>query len=170
MPRALRGAVSKVATSFDANRYVKDFERAWNAKDPSINLANYADNVELRDPISSEPLRGKEKAMENTKAWFEAFSEMEIRLKESVVQGSKAALLYECTGRHTGDFHLAPGETIPATNKRASVEVTEFVTLDAQGKVTKDVVLMDSGKLLTQLGIIPQPGATQAGGKRTVTR
>lgn len=169
MGGALRIPVIGMA-SFDPSRYMKDFETAWNAKDPQLAVQAYADNVEFYDPLTGQAVRGKEKGAENARTWFAAFSEMSFRVRSSVVQGNQVAILYDATGRHTGDFQIAPGESIPATNKTATVPMSEFLTLDANGKITRDVVVMDSGKLLMGLGIIPQPGAAQPAGKRMVTR
>jgi ketosteroid isomerase-like protein len=150
-----------VTPTFDPTRYVKDFETAWNAKDLDGAVKHHADEVELQDPLTGQTMRGKDKARENARGWFDAFSEMEMRLLQSAVQERQAAVLYECKGRHTGDLQIGGGETIPATNKRVTVLVSEFLTLGSDGKVTKDLVLLDSGKMLQQLGVIPAPGAAQ---------
>jgi len=146
---------------FDAQRYVKDFETAWNRNDPEALLQHFAENVEFQDPLSPTPRRGREAARENMRAWFGAFTEMEIRLVESVVSDDRAALLYQCTARHTGELQIAPGERIPATNKRATVDLAEFDALDAQGRIVRTRAMFDSGRLMQQLGLMPAAGSTQ---------
>jgi steroid delta-isomerase-like uncharacterized protein len=163
------GAVDTLApTSFDPARYVKDFESAWNRKDPDAFLQHYAENVEFQDPAAPKLQRGKEAARTSLRGWFEAFSEMQIRLTQNVVNDRNVALLYECNGRHTGELEIGPGERIPPTNKSARVQVAEFTTLGPDGKVVKTIALMDSAKLLQQLGVMPTPGAGQAVGRQPV--
>lgn len=153
--------------TFDANRYVKEFESAWNTKDPEPLMKWSAPDVEFQDPRSDRTTRGQSAIRESSKQWFDAFSEMKIELKQSTVSGNNVALLYRCAGRHTGELEMAPGERVPATNKPAVVDVAEFITLNNEGKIVRDVAIMDSAKLLMQLGLMP---GTQAAGQRGTTK
>lgn len=146
---------------FDPVRYSKDLESAWNLKNPDLFVPHHAENVELQDPMAPGVRRGKDAVRERLRAWSEAFSELDVRLLQSVVQDRNVALLYECTGRHTGELEIGPGERIPPTNKRAAIQFAEFITLGAEGKIVKATLMLDSGKLLQQLGVLPAPGSPQ---------
>lgn len=157
------------STRFDATQFVSDFQQAWNAKDPQAFVSKYyAGNVEFTDP-SGQPKRGADALRSTLEAWFSAFSEMSIKATQTIQSGEEVAILQRCKGRHTGELQIMPGERIPATNKTAEVDVAEFVRLDAQGKIVRDVAIMDSAQLLMQLGVLP--GAAQdAASRRTVQR
>lgn len=159
-----------MATSFDAQRYVRDLEAAFNARDPTAMARNYAANIEFSNPITSEPVRGFDAWTELARAWFGAFSDVEMRLVHSTLTGSRASILFDMSARQTGEFAIAPGETIPPTNRPVSLRIGEFLDLDDAGKVAKDFVLMDGAKLLQQLGLAPAPGAAAPTGKKAPTR
>lgn len=142
---------------FDAKQFVTDFERAWNEKDAQTMITKYYDsNVEFTDP-SGKPQRGADALRKSTEGWFGAFSEMKITVKQIVQNGNDVAILQHCRGRNTGELEVSPGERIPATNKTAEVEVAEFIRLNDQGKIVRDVAILDTAQLLMQLGVLPGP-------------
>lgn len=142
-------------TTFDARAFVKDFVNAINTKDPESILHYYADDCELTDPTTQQPLRGKEGIRKNVQQWSTAMSELKVDVKESVTSGNKAVVLFEGSGRHTGELEMGPGESIPATNKPMRLEIANFLTLDNNGKVTKDHSIFDVASLMMQLGLLP---------------
>jgi ketosteroid isomerase-like protein len=147
------------ANPFDTKSFVADFERAWNAKDPQVVISKYYDaNVEFTDPTGKVE-RGTSALAKNLSGWFGAFSEMKISLTQSVQNGNDIALVQQCKGRHTGELEVAPGERVPATNKTAVVDVAEFIRLNNEGKIVRDLNIFDSARLLMQLGLLP--GASQ---------
>lgn len=145
---------------FDPQAYVNDLQATWNKKDGQGFISKHYDaNVEFTDP-SGKPQRGAGALRATIDAWFGAFSEMKIQLVETVQSGNNVAMIQRCTGRHTGDFEVAPGEKIPATNKTATVDVADFVRINDQGKVVHEIVVLDTGRLLMQLGVMPGGGQT----------
>lgn len=162
-----------MTTTFDARAFVKDFVNAIDRKDPESVLHYYADNVELTDPTTPQPLRGKDGIRKNLEQWGSAMSETSVEIKEALTSGNKAVVLFEARGRHTGELELGPGERIPATNKPVRLEMANFLTLDNQGKVTKDHTIFDAASLMMQLGLMPdmqRAGATPERGASTSTR
>lgn len=150
--------------NFDANRFTADFVSSMNAKDPRALLSHYADNVEIIDPTTPQPLRGKEGVRKNFEQWSKGFSDMEIKLRDVVQSGNKVALRYEGKGRNTGELELSPGEPLPATNKPIRLELAEFLTLDNAGKIVKDETIFDQVSMMVQLGLMPNP--QQAGSEQ----
>jgi hypothetical protein len=148
-------------TRFDAERYVSDLERAWNDKDTSGFVSKYYDNnVEFTDP-NGKPQRGATALRGIMDSWVGAFGEMKIKITRTIQNGNDVAILQSFTGRHTGEFEIAPGERVPATNKTATVDVAEFVKVNDQGKIVHDVTILDNARLLMQLGLLPGPGQPQ---------
>lgn len=153
-------------TTFDARSFVKDLVNALNKKDPESILRHYADDCELTDPTTQQPLRGKEGVRKNVTQWANAMSELEIDVKESVTAGNKAVLLFEGRGRHTGELEMGPGEKIPATNKPLRLEVANFLTLDSSGKITKDHSIFDVASMMMQLGLLPDTQRASSASQR----
>lgn len=145
-------------TNFDARTFVNDFVTALNKKDPEGIVRYYGENVELSDPTTPQPLRGKDGVRKYVQQWSSAMSEIKIDVKDTIASGNKVAILVDVSGRHTGELELGPGETIPATNKTVRLELANFLTLDGQGKVVKDHSLFDVASMMTQLGLLPEQG------------
>lgn len=144
-------------TTFDAKQYVRDFERAWNDKNAQTFLSKYYDaNVEFTDP-SGKLQRGIDPLRNVLQTWFKGFGEMKIDVTQAIQNGNDVAILQRCKGRNTGELEMVPGEPLAATNKNAEVEVAEFIKLNAQGKIVRDVTILDSASLLMQLGHLPGP-------------
>ena len=159
----------RTTTRFDPQTYVNDLQKSWNQKDAQGFITKHYDaNVEFTDP-SGKPQRGTGPLRTTLDAWFGAFSEMKIQLVETVQTGNNVAMIQRCSGRHTGDFEVSPGEKIPATNKTATVDVADFVRINDQGKVVHEIVVLDTGRLLMQLGVMPGAGQAEQA-RRAVPR
>ena len=144
-------------TNFDPNRYVQDLVASFRSKDPEPYLRHYAENAELTDPSTPQPVRGKDAIRKNWEQWSTAFGELEASLQHGIVSGNKAAILIDMKGRHTGDLALGPGETVPATNKTVKQQIAAFLTLDSEGKIVRDQTVFDLASMLQQLGLMPSP-------------
>ena len=153
-----------MATTFDARAYLQDINRAFNEKDPEPLLRHYAENAEISDPTTRQPLRGKDGVRQNLRQWTTAMGETTFTLREAVTSPTHVALLMQVRARHTGEMELAPGERIPATNKPVQMDLANFLTLDAQGKIVKDQLIFDVAGMMTQLGLMP--GAGQGAAER----
>lgn len=139
---------------FDARQFMNDFVRAANTRSPDTLLKHYAENAEISDPSTSTPLRGKAGIRENLEHWSSAFSEFDFKVKDVVQSGNKVALLYDAKVRHTGALEIAPGETVAATARLVRLEVSEFLTISEDGKISKDVTIFDQASMLSQLGLM----------------
>lgn len=139
---------------FDVKTFMSDFTRAANTRSPDVVLRHYADDAEISDPSTPTPLRGKAGVRENIAHWSSAFSEFEFRVKDVIQSGNKVALLLDAKARHTGALEIAPGETVGPTNRTVRMEVSEFLTISDEGKITKDLTIFDQTTMLTQLGLM----------------
>jgi predicted ester cyclase len=152
-----------VTPTFDAKKYVSDFERAFNEKDVQSVMHYYDPNVEISDPSGSgKTIRGLDTFRQFMESWARGFSDTKLEATQIVQSGKDVAILQRCQGRHTGEFEVVPGEKIGATNKTVNFEVAEFIKLNDQGKIVKDIGIMDQALLMRQLGLLPSttPGQT----------
>lgn len=146
--------------TFDAKRFITEFTASMNGKDAERFLALYSENAELKDPSLTQAVRGKQAIRQNFEQWSSAFSELDLNLKDVLRSDSKVALLVEVKARHTGEFAIAPGETIPATNKAVRLDMAQFLTVGSDGKVSKDDTIFDMASMMMQLGLLPGAQAT----------
>jgi predicted ester cyclase len=155
-----------VATAFDPKRFIADFERAFQTRDYSTVRGYYDPNVEFATDTKGGTARGLDAFEAFWSTWGENFSDARIEILQSVVHGRDVAILQRCLGKHTGDgFEIAPGERVPATQKRISIHVAEFIKLGADGKIVRDDGIMDTGEMMRQLGVLPS--ATQESATRS---
>lgn len=155
--------------NFDANQFVSDFERAFNAKDLGGVFSKYYDpNVEYADP-EGKMQRGVDSLREMAESWSDGFSDTKLEVVSAVQKGNEIALLQRCTARHTGDFEMSPGESVPPTNKKIQLEIAEFLKINEQGKVVSDIGIMDGARFMKQLGLLPETSRAEPT-KKTVQR
>lgn len=152
-----------MVSHFNARAFVKDFETAINSKEPEKLLAYYAEDAEAQDPSLAQPVRGKAALRKNFDVWSRALSEMRCEIQDIVQSGESVAILFNAQARQTGEMELAPGETIPATNKVAKLDVAEFLTIDSNGRITRDRTIFDVASMMMQLGLLPSPQSSAQG-------
>lgn len=140
-----------MANVFEPQRFVNDFMRAMNSKDPSKLLTYYAEDAEIVDPSTPEPLRGKAGIERNFEQWSGAFSEVKFDVQDVVSSGGKVALRIGATARHTGTLDLGQGQTLPPSNRIVHMEVAEFLTLDQRGAIKRDETIFDVAGMLEQM-------------------
>ena len=140
-----------MTTVFDARLFIKDFVGSMNTKDPTTLLRHYSDNVVLHDPSLPEPVRGKDAITKSFEQWSASFGELDFNIKEQVTAGSKVALLIDAKARHTGPLDVGPGERIAPTGRTVRMEVAEFLTIGADGKISRDETIFDVAGMLAQL-------------------
>ena len=136
---------------FDPRRFVNDFVRAMNSKDPKPFVRHYADDAELSDPTLASPVRGRAAIEKSVEQWSRSFSQVEFNVKDVVASGNKIAIRIGATARHTGPIDAGPGEGIAPTGRTVKMEVAEFLTLDAQGKVSRDETIFDLAGMFSQI-------------------
>jgi steroid delta-isomerase-like uncharacterized protein len=111
-------------------------------------LESRGDLADLDQVCSSEVADAWRGAMEAF-----SFTDRTFTVDEMIAAGSKVAILWTTTGRHTSDYL-----GIPATGRRTSNHGSAFFTVDG-GRITDVVSYFDSDGLLRQLGATIQPPA-----------
>lgn len=158
-----------MTTAFDPKRFLADFQRAFQTRDYSTVRQYYDPNVEFATDTKGGTARGLDVFEKLWATWGDNFADAKLEVVQAVGSGKQFAILQRCSGTHTGDsFEIAPGETIPATNKPIKIHVAEFITLNDAGKIVRDDGIMDTGEMMRQLGVMPM-GEHEAS-KRAVTR
>lgn len=154
----------------------RDLINAWNTHSADKVVEHYADDAELVAPDSKETLRGKDAIRQNIQGWMKGFPDVTGDIETTVHSGQNVALLVHFSGTHKGEMELAPGAKLAPTNKKVETPVGMFLTLDQNGKITKEVDVMDIAAMVRQLGVPPEKlGAIMGGqsgsqGQRPQTR
>lgn len=115
--------------------------------------ANYIEH----SPPPGMDIKGLEGFKSIIKMNHTAFPDLKVTVTDYVENGDVAMVHYNFKGNNTGD--MGPG--MPATNKQADcngVDVLKF----KDGKCTEHWGYFEEMKMMTQLGLMPEPGAPPA--------
>ena len=100
-------------------------------------------------PISPEPLYGGKGYLSVVYLMRKSFSDVQWKIIDMVVDGEKAAVTWELTGTHDGDFM---GKK--PTGKKIKVCVMNFYYINKEGKIYKDVAAEGMIGILKPLGLV----------------
>lgn len=128
--------------------------------DPKPFLALFADDSEIY--MNGMPvIKGAKGKAEFVAAMGKAFPDMKLTVKNKWAAGPYVFAEVGFTGTNKGAFKpLIP----KATNKPVSLTLGEIYKMDG-GKIKQQWVVMNSGSMLMQLGLIKPPAAAPAGDK-----
>lgn len=85
--------------------------------------------------------------------WRAGFPDIVTEVGDIVEQGDRIAWSIRATGTHTGDFM-----GIPPSGNRVDFDSLNVATM-RDGRGYRHKVVMDTLKLMTQLGVVPDPAA-----------
>lgn len=122
---------------------------AWNEHNVEALSVLYASDYEGEDVASATPNRGWQGISAAVARYLDAFPDLQFSA-ETVVEGNRAALVWQATGTHSGVFMH-----IPPTGRKVSVRGTAFLTIEG-GKITRGVHVWDVAGLLRALGLLPE--------------
>lgn len=132
---------------------------AWNAHDVDHALSLYADDIVFVDVGSTQAFRGKQAVRQYIQAWFSAFPDMKITVKNRVISDDQLAGEIEFVGTNKGTISLSPDvPPIPATGKKINGKGTYFVHIK-NGKAKEVHTYPDLAGMLMQLGLMPMPNS-----------
>jgi steroid delta-isomerase-like uncharacterized protein len=133
---------------------VRRYFNTYNSRDAAALGVFYATDVALADPMSPEPMKGRETVLATASASWKAFPDMVWTLKGDPVVGS-GAIGYEshATGTMTGPMPGPDGE-IPATGKTFAVDMGIFWTLGTGNLIVAERAYYDWTGMLAQLGLM----------------
>ncbi|WP_328994601.1 ester cyclase [Kribbella sp. NBC_01245] len=132
---------------------VRKYVDIYNSGDAAALGVFYAADVVLVDPMSPEPMKGRETVLAVGSAFRRAFPDMVWTLTGDPVVGS-GAIGWElhATGTMTGPMPGPDGE-IPATGKTFAVDMGIFWTLGTDDLIVAEHAYFDSTGMLAQLGL-----------------
>ncbi len=95
-----------------------------------------------------------EQSRENLQGFITAFPDLSFKLRTKVAQGDSVAVSWTSSGTHTGPLPTPTGDSLPPTNKKASVNGSSFYKFK-NGKIVGSQTYWDMTGLLAQLGLMP---------------
>jgi steroid delta-isomerase-like uncharacterized protein len=136
---------------------------AYNAKDwDKISTFIAADYVEHNPMPNQKP--GLEGMKETFTMMTSAFPDFKVTANKIIAEGDHVCNYYTVTATHQGDWM-----GMPATGKSMNVEGIEIVRI-ANGKVVEHWEVFDAMKMMTQLGMMPAPGAKPEEAKKDMMK
>ncbi len=122
---------------------------AWNEHDLAGLSALYASDYEGEDVASAGPNVGQRGVSTAIARYLDAFPDLHFSA-ETVIEGNRAAVVWQATGTHSGVFMH-----IPPTGRKVSVRGTAYLTIEG-GKITRGVHVWDVAGLLRGMGLLPE--------------
>ncbi len=113
---------------------MKKFETMINTADSKLAKELIADDASFYTPASPEALYGGEGYLSVVHWMRKGFSDVQWHIKDIVADENKAAVYWDLTGTHDGEFL-----GIKASGKKISVSIMNFYYINSDGKVTNDI-------------------------------
>jgi len=113
---------------------MKKFEIMINTADSKLAKELIADDASFYTPASPEALYGGEGYLSVVHWMRKGFSDVQWHIKDIVADENKAAVYWDLTGTHDGEFL-----GIKASGKKISISIMNFYYINSDGKVTNDV-------------------------------
>jgi steroid delta-isomerase-like uncharacterized protein len=100
----------------------------------------------------SNPMN-KEQDRMYLRRYADAFPDLHYDLKDVIAQGDRVAVTWVAKGTHKAPLTMPNGDSIPATQKKATVSGSSFYEM-RNNKISRQQIYWDPVDLLTQLGVI----------------
>ena len=113
---------------------MKNFEIMINTADVSLAEELVASDAPFYTPASKEPLYGGKGYLSIVNWMRDSFSDVQWHIKDLVADDCKAAVKWELTGTHDGEFM-----GFKPSGKKISVCVMNFYYFNKEGKIINDV-------------------------------
>ena len=135
------------------------YEEAWNQKNLGILEDTHASDWVHYDPSNPADLRdGPQGNRERLAEVIVAFPDICYTLEDLIAEGDRVVARFTVRGTQRGAFG-----PIPATGRAVTMQGV-IIHRIRDGKIAEDWVVRDTLGLMQQLGVIPAPGAAEAGG------
>jgi len=122
---------------------------AWNEHDRAALSSLYANDYEGEDVASAGPNVGVQDVSTAIDRYLDAFPDLQFSA-ETVVEGNRAAVVWQATGTHSGVFMH-----IPPTGRTVTVRGATYLTIEG-GQITRGVHVWDVAGLLRGIGLLPE--------------
>lgn len=109
---------------------------------------------DFRSEVSgvSSPMN-KEQDRMYIRRYVDAFPDLHYDLKDVIAQGDRVAVTWVAKGTHKAPLTMPNGDSIPATQKKATVSGSSFFEI-RNNKVSRQRIYWDQVDLLSQLGVV----------------
>ncbi len=115
--------------------------------------ALYAADGVVYEPLSPEPIKGREAIAAVFAAFKRAIPDLEWRpIRPLVEEGKRVAFEVAATGTNDGPMTTPDGE-LPPTGRTISFELAIFETLDEDGLIAEERAYFDATGFAAQLGM-----------------
>ncbi len=142
---------ARAAVEEQNSALVKRLTEELNKGNAEIVKELYAPDVKSYSPSGSTAPASQNDNYELTKAYFNAFPDLNQTIEEIVAAGDKVTVRFIARGTHKGDF-----QGIPATGSR--MELSGIVIFHIKdGKIVEERQDVDSLGFMTQLGMELKP-------------
>ncbi|MEU5716478.1 ester cyclase [Streptomyces sp. NPDC020403] len=138
----------------DNEMFVRDLFTAWNHRDYDSIAGAVAPDCTVVEEGSGRTMKGPEGFTQLAKALFDAMPDGRFALDHLTSQGDTVVVEYTGTGTQTGDLALHAG-TLPATGQHITVHACDVYKVK-DGKIKEGRVYMDTGAIMSQLGLTRQ--------------
>lgn len=118
----------------DLKNKMQLFETMINTADDELAEVLISADASFYTPASPEPLYGGKGYLSVVHWMRQGFPDVQWIIKDMVVEGNKAAVMWNLTGTHTGDFL---GQK--ATGNKLNTTVMNIYYFNEEGKIINDV-------------------------------
>lgn len=132
------------------------FLKALNAHDVAKLGEHLADNVTYWEANMPAPITGRKAVEDHFRENWKAFPDANVQLVNRMASEEWVVDEVAWSGTHKGPIN-APGQTIPATGKRAQGPAVAVARTE-KGKITRLSIYYDNLAFMMQLGLAPSPG------------
>lgn len=138
----------------DNETFVRDLFRAWNDRDYDTIAGSVASDCTVVEEGSGRTMRGPDGFTRLAKTMFDAMPDGRFTLDHLTSEGDTVVVEYTGSGTQTGDLVLHAG-TVPATGRDVTVHACDVYKVK-DGKIQEGRVYLDTGAIMSQLGLIGQ--------------
>ena len=149
---AAHSSAGVAMTRQETTRFFDRWNSAWAAQDV-VALSNlYAADCKVTSPMFGN-MQGRAAVTESFKKLFKTFPDLKMTTEQLIVEDDRAAIVFNTTATHAGEFMGLPG-----TGRKARVTGVLVMKID-DGEVEEELRLYDFTALLVQVGVLrAKPG------------
>ena len=115
--------------------------------------ALYAEDAVTYHPLFPEGVRGRDAIRQSEQELLDAFSDVRVEVRYVLADESRCMAEVVIRATNTGDLDLGGAEPVPATGRRIELPSVWSLELDQDGKVATERTYLDTGTLMSQLGL-----------------
>ena len=139
-------------TKEETARFFERWHNAWASQDVAALSNLYAGDCKVTSPMFGN-LQGRAAVAEAFRRLFKIFPDLKLNTEQVIVEDNRAAIVFNTTATHAGDFMGLPG-----TGRRAQVSGVFVLKID-DGEVEEELRLYDFTSVLVQVGVLrAKPG------------